>query len=132
MFSQIISKNKNLIKSSCIAALVTMTLLPAMLLYCGCSRQYTAEEMIGVYKSEATPTSVLSLNDGGSALVDFGGDEKFNGRWIRVSTDGIQVNTDAGGTMFYTILSKDKLQYLFNEEALKLGMKGNPYYNRTH
>jgi len=109
-------------KASTLLAILAISSLALV----SCGRKYTEQEMTGVFKCESPPIS-LHLNADKTSLTDFGDGVRYRGRWIRVSTDGIQVETDAGGTMFYTILSKDRLKSLMDEEALKLGIQGREY-----
>ena len=100
-------------------------LLLSGLLY-GCGQTYTQEEMVGVYKSDGSPTFTLHLNADGTSLTDYGEGGRFSGKWKRVGKDGISTIYSESpfnvNPLFYTITSKDRLKPLLSAEALKMGI----------
>jgi hypothetical protein len=90
--------------------------------------------MVGVFKSDGSPTFTLNLNADGTSLTDYGEGGRFSGKWERVSSDGICTTYDDPSfnvnPTFYTILSKDKLKPLLSEEAVKMGIS-SPTFNRV-
>ena len=100
-------------------------LLLSGLLY-GCGQTYTQEEMVGVYKSDGSPTFTLHLNADGTSLTDYGEGGRFSGKWERVGKDGISTIYNESpfnvNPLFYTITSKDRLKPLLSAEALKMGI----------
>ena len=92
----------------------------------GCGHTYTQEEMVGVYKSDGSPTFTLHLNADGTSLTDYGEGGRFAGKWERVGKDGIStIYNDPPFNVnptFYTIISKDRLKPLLSGEALKMGI----------
>lgn len=90
--------------------------------------------MVGVYKSDGSPTFTLNLNADGTSLTDYGEGGRMSGKWHRVGKDGISnlynespfnVNPN-----FYMIVSKDTLKPLLSEDAIKMGVTA-PLFNRV-
>jgi len=108
----------------CPFCLLALMLLSGLLL--GCGHTYTQEEVVGVYKSDSSPTFTLHLNADGTSLTDYGEGARFSGKWDRVGKDGIftKYNDPAFNVnpTFYTILSTDKLKPGLDGEALKMGI----------
>lgn len=100
----------------------------------GCGHTYTQEEMVGVFKSDGSPTFTLHLNADGTSLTDYGEGGRFSGKWGRVSDDGIftQYNDPSFNVnpTYYTIVSKDTLKPLLSEEAIRMGIHA-PLFNRV-
>lgn len=112
-------------------AILQFTVLLLSGLLCGCGHTYTQEEMVGVYKSEGSPTFTLHLNADGTSLTDYGEGTRFSGKWERVGEDGISTIYNESpfnvNPTFYTIISKDTLKPLLSEEAINMGVHAPPF-----
>jgi hypothetical protein len=108
-------------------------LMLAPLLF-GCGHTYTQEEMVGVFKSDGSPTLTLNLNADSTSLTDYGEGGKFSGKWECVSGDGISTTYNDPSfnvnPTFYNIVSKDVLKPLLTADAIKMGVHA-PLFNRV-